>query len=133
MEPDKGIYDAYNKGLKVAEGEVIGFLNSDDLYATSRVIEDVMHVFEDLSIDAVYADLVYVDKNDISKVVRHWKSRPYRQGDFKRAFAGTSNPVFAKSVYTRIGNFNAAFRFSGDYEYMLRAFHTHELNHSLFA
>ena len=99
-EPDKGIYDAYNKGLKVAEGEVIGFLNSDDLYATSRVIEDVMHVFEDLSIDAVYADLVYVDKNDISKVVRHWKSRPYRQGDFKRGFSPAHPTLFLrKSPY----------------------------------
>ena len=69
----------------------------------------------------------YVDKNDISKVVRHWKSRPYRQGDF-RELSPASSPVFA-SVTNR--HFNAAFRFSGDYEYMLRAFIHTELNHSI--
>jgi glycosyltransferase involved in cell wall biosynthesis len=125
-EPDKGIFDAYNKGLAVSNGEIIGILNSDDFYATPHVIEHVMRVFEDPSVDAVYADLVYVDKNVTSKIVRHWKSRPYREGDFIRGFSPAHPTLFLRrTVYERTGGFNSAFRFSGDYEYMLRAFHIH--------
>lgn len=122
-EPDRGIFDAYNKGLAVAQGEIVGILNSDDFYASPTVIEDVMRVFEDPAVDAVYADLVYVNKDDCSKVVRYWKSRPYRDGDFSRAFSPPHPTLFLrKSVYRRIGGFNPEFRFSGDYEYMLRVF-----------
>jgi glycosyltransferase involved in cell wall biosynthesis len=125
-EPDKGIFDAYNKGLKVADGEIIGILNSDDFYATPHVINHVMRAFEDHTVDAVYADLVYVDKVDTHKIVRHWKSRPYRQGDFARGFSPAHPTLFLrKSVYERTGGFNPVFRLSGDYEYMLRAFCIH--------
>jgi glycosyltransferase involved in cell wall biosynthesis len=125
-EPDKGIFDAYNKGLAVARGEVIGILNSDDFYASPTVIEKVMRAFADPTVEAVYADLVYVDKDDTRKIVRHWKSRPYRAGDFTRAFTPAHPTLFLRrSVYERTGGFNPEFRFSGDFEYMLRAFHTH--------
>ena len=123
-EPDKGIFDAYNKGLRVAKGDVIGILNSDDFYASPHVIADVMRVFEDPSVDAVYADLVYVDKDDTRRIVRHWKSHPYRDGDFSRAFSPPHPTLFLRrSVYERTGGFNPDFRLAGDYEYMLRAFH----------
>jgi glycosyltransferase involved in cell wall biosynthesis len=125
-EPDKGIFDAYNKGLKVAQGEVIGFLNSDDFYAAPWVIERVMAAFEDASVEAVYADLVYVDKDNTAHITRHWKSRPYRRGDFSRAFSPPHPTLFLRrNVYERTGGFDPTFRFAGDYEYMLRAFHTH--------
>jgi glycosyltransferase involved in cell wall biosynthesis len=125
-EPDKGIFDAYNKGLAVADGEIIGILNSDDFYVTDHVIERVMRAFEDSSVDAVYADLVYVDKDNTDKVVRHWKSRPYRKGDFTRGFSPAHPTLFLRrSVYALTGGFNPEFRLAGDYEYMLRAFHTH--------
>jgi glycosyltransferase involved in cell wall biosynthesis len=123
-EPDKGIFDAYNKGLKIAQGDIIGILNSDDFYASPHVIADVMRVFEDSTVEAVYADLVYVDKGDTSRIVRHWKSRPYHYGDFSRAFSPPHPTLFLrKSVYARTGGFNPDFRLAGDYEYMLRAFH----------
>jgi glycosyltransferase len=128
-EPDEGIYDAYNKGLAIADGEVIGFLNSDDYYATPYVIEHVMRVFEDQSIDAVYADLVYVDMNDINKIVRHWRSKPYRKGDFARGFTPAHPTLFLRrSVYDRTGVFNLELRLASDYEFMLRAFHTQGVN-----
>lgn len=125
-EPDKGIFDAYNKGLAIADGDIIGILNSDDFYASPAVIEKVMQAFADPTVEAVYADLVYVDKDDTSKIVRHWKSRPYRNGDFARAFSPAHPTLFLRrSVYAKTGGFDPNFRFSGDYEYMLRAFHTH--------
>lgn len=125
-EPDRGIFDAYNKGLAAAKGEICGILNSDDFYASPRVIEHVMGVFEDPSIEAVYADLVYVDKDDTTKVVRYWKSRAYSCGDFARGFTPAHPSLFLRrDVYRRTGGFNPDFRLAGDYEYMLRAFHTH--------
>jgi glycosyltransferase involved in cell wall biosynthesis len=77
-EPDKGLYDAMNKGLKLATGDVIGILNSDDLYKDLFVVEKVMKQFDE-EVDAVYGDIVYVDKNDITRIVRYWHS-----GLFKR-------------------------------------------------
>lgn len=125
-EPDKGIFDAYNKGLAIADGDIIGILNSDDFYTAPTVIEKVMEAFADPAVEAVYADLIYVDKDDTNKIVRHWKSRPYHVGDFTRAFTPAHPTLFLRrSVYARTGGFNPDFRFAGDYEYMLRAFHTH--------
>jgi len=125
-EPDRGIFDAYNKGLAVADGEVVGILNSDDFYAAPDVIARVMQAFENKTVEAVYADLVYVDKDDTSKVMRYWKSRPYKDGDFARGFSPAHPALFLRrSVYAKTGGFNPNFRLAGDYEYMLRAFHTH--------
>jgi glycosyltransferase involved in cell wall biosynthesis len=73
-EPDRGIYDALNKGIKLASGDVIGLLNGDDFYAHDKVLETVMSVFEKQNVDSCYGDLEYVDKNDTNKVIRHWKS-----------------------------------------------------------
>lgn len=125
-EPDRGIFDAYNKGLKLARGEVIGILNSDDFYTVPTALEAVMTAFDDPSVEAVHADLVYVDKDDTSRVVRHWKSRPYRDGDFQRGFHPAHPTLFLRrSVYERTGGFDSGYRLSGDVEYMLRAFHVH--------
>jgi glycosyltransferase involved in cell wall biosynthesis len=78
-EPDKGLYDAMNKGIKLASGDVVGILNSDDLYADAGVLKDVMTLFT-ADIDAVYADLVYVKADDISQVTRKWVSGNYHPG-----------------------------------------------------
>lgn len=123
-ERDNGIYDAYNKGLSLVNGEIIGFLNSDDFYCTETVIEKVMAVFEDDSVDACYGDLVYVDRNNIDKITRYWKSRPYTAGIFKNAFVPAHPTLFLrKSVYEKVGGFNLTYRLAADYEFMLRIFH----------
>lgn len=125
-ESDKGIFDAYNKGLAVADGDIIGILNSDDFYANANVIAHVMRAFDDPGVEAVYADLVYVDKDDTKKIVRHWKSKSFRRGDFARGFSPAHPTLFLrKSVYDRVGGFNPGFRLAGDYEFMLRVFYTH--------
>ena len=127
-EPDKGIFDAYNKGLKLVNGDVIGFLNSDDFYYSSDVLENVMREFDDPSVDAVYGDLYYVDKNNVNKVTRVWKSRTYKKGLFTRSFHPAHPTLFLrKSVYEKVGLFNLTYRFAGDYEFMLRAFHLFEI------
>ncbi len=74
-EPDKGIYDAMNKGIALATGDVIGTLNADDFYMHDQVLADVAHIFLDPTIEACYGDLVYVKQDDINQIVRYWKSK----------------------------------------------------------
>ncbi len=127
-EPDKGIFDAYNKGLGVADGEIIGILNSDDFYATPHAIAHVMQAFEDPTVDAVYADLFYVDKDDTKKIIRYWKSRAYKKDDFLRGFTPAHPTLFLrKRVYAENGGFKTEFRYSGDYEFMLRIFKNNKI------
>ena len=77
-ERDKGLYDAMNKGLAIATGEIVAFLHSDDLYASERSMEDIVKAFEaDDDLDGVYGDLTYTPKGDISKVLRYWKSKEF--------------------------------------------------------
>ena len=83
-ERDNGIYDAMNKGITLATGDIIGILNSDDAYYDSHVLENVSAVMSDASIDACYADLIYVDKNNPEKIIRYWQSGVFKKGLFKK-------------------------------------------------
>lgn len=119
-EPDKGLYDAMNKGFRMATGDVIGIINSDDLLAEPDAVEKVMRCFdENPDVDAVYANLYYVAQNDTSKIVRHWisgKQRPFRYGWHP------AHPTFyvKREVYQRYGLFDLEFKFAADFELMLR-------------
>jgi len=85
-EKDQGIYDGMNKGIKMAAGEIIGILNSDDVYASDNVIEMVVRKIEDNNVDVCWGDLVYVDKNDLNKIIRYWKSFDYKEGKFQKGW-----------------------------------------------
>lgn len=119
-EKDCGLYDAMNKGFRMAAGDIIGIINSDDLISDPEAIEKVMRCFEiDNSIDAVYADLYYVAQNDISKIVRHWKSG--KQRSFTKGWH-PAHPTFyvRREVYQKYGLFDLDFKFAADFELMLR-------------
>lgn len=128
-EPDKGIYDAYNKGIGLASHDVIGFINSDDFYAHDGVIAEVMALFDaDPELEGVHADLIYVKQDDTSKVVRHWKSRDCTEKSLSRGFIPAHPTVFLRrSVYDRAGVFDLDYRLAADYEFLLRIFHTHKI------
>jgi glycosyltransferase involved in cell wall biosynthesis len=119
-ELDKGIYDAMNKGLEQATGDVVGFLNSDDFYADTGVLAKIAKAFEDPVADACYADLVYVTQ-DNSRVVRYWKSKQFTKGDFAKGWC-PAHPTFyvRKSVIERLGLFDKAFKLAADFEFMVR-------------
>ena len=120
-ESDSGIYDAMNKGLKLATGELIGILNSDDVYKDSKVISDVVSTVQDSNSDALYADLVYSDRNDLTRVKRYWRSGQFRKNSFKWGWMPPHPTFFVKrSVYERYGYFNTSLKTSADYEIMLR-------------
>ncbi len=129
-EKDKGIYDAMNKGIYAAKGDVIGILNSDDLYQDTNVIETVMNQFnQNPSIDVVYGDLVYVKSDNVNKVVRNWKSNSYYNRFFENGNVPPHPSLFVKkSVYEKAGLFNLDFKLAADYEFMLRIFKKHNFN-----
>ena len=120
-ERDNGIYDAMNKGIKLATGDVIGILNSDDIYNDATVIESVANAIMENSVDSCYADLVYIDKNNPDKVIRYWKSCIYRNGLFKSGWMPPHPTFFVKrEIYEKYGGFNTDFKIAADYELMLR-------------
>ncbi len=127
-EPDKGIYDAYNKGLSRATGEVIGFINSDDYYCAGDVIAQAMAAFDDPTVEAVHADLVYVDPENTGKIERHWKSRPATVENLRRGFIPAHPTLFlTRAAYEKVGSYDTSYRLAADYDFMLRAFHVHRL------
>lgn len=121
-EPDLGIYDGMNKGIKIAKGEIIGFLNSDDLYANNSVLSKVANVFnENPSLDACYANLIYVKKDDINQTIRYWKSNKFILGSFSKGWSPPHPTFFARSqVYKCFGNFNLNYPIISDIELMMR-------------
>ncbi len=120
-EPDKGIYDAMNKGIKLASGDVIGTLNADDFYIDNTVLSDIAKVFKDESVEACFADLVYVSQDNTDKVVRYWKSQDYKAGLFKQGWM-PAHPTFfvRKSVYDKFGVFNLNYKIAADFELLFR-------------
>ena len=126
-EPDRGVYDAMNKGIRLATGDVIGILNADDRYNDDQVLRDVASVMEDPKIDACYGDLVYVDAQD--RVVRYWKSGSYRPIKFYFGWMPPHPTFFVrKRVYEQYGDFDLDFPIAADYELMLRFILKHRIS-----
>lgn len=127
-EKDNGLYDALNKGIDLATGDVIAFIHSDDFYTNTNVIEKYAQAFKSSNYEAVYADLFYVNKDDDTKVVRAWRSGKYKSGAFLNGWM-PPHPTFIvkKEVFTRYGKFNTQFKTAADYELMLRFIHKHKI------
>jgi glycosyltransferase involved in cell wall biosynthesis len=121
-EPDSGIYDAMNKGIRAATGDIIGILNADDMYASNDVLEKVAQEFEkNPDIGCVYGDLEYVDKNKPTLVKRFWKSHSYVFGSFKKGWHPPHPSFFIrKGVYEKYGLYRTDLKIASDYEMMLR-------------
>ena len=122
-EPDKGIYDAMNKGLRLATGEYVAYLNADDVYAHADVISRVVSVATEGDYDAVYGDLVYVSQSDPQKIIRYWRSCKYKPGMVEWGWMPAHPTFFIKTAILReIGGFDIRFRYQADFELMLRLF-----------
>ena len=127
-EPDRGIYDAMNKGIAMASGEIIGTLNADDIYADETVLSQVATIFANPEIDACYADLIYVDPNHPEKIIRYWRSRDYRSGLFEKGWM-PAHPTFfvRRKIYEKFGNFDLSFPRQADFELTMRFLAVHEI------
>lgn len=120
-EPDNGIYDAMNKGIAMASGDIIGFLNSDDLYASPNIMELVANTFKNNDIDCCYGDLVYVARDDTSRVIRSWKSCDYNPELFSKGWHPPHPTFFVKkSIYEQYGVFDTKYKIGADYALMLK-------------
>lgn len=120
-EPDTGIYDAMNKGIKLATGDIVGFLNAGDFYAVETAILQIATSFQENDCEIVYADLEYVAENNPGKTVRKWKSQPYQSGLFKKGWHPPHPTFFAKkSIFDKYGGFDLSYNIGADYELMLR-------------
>lgn len=120
-EKDKGIYDALNKGLELATGDVVGFLHSDDIFADNKVLSRVAKEFNKGAIDAVYGDLHYVSKSDITKLIRIWDGGIFNRNKFKYGWM-PPHPTFymKREHYLSLGSFKIKYSISADYDSMLR-------------
>lgn len=128
-EPDNGIYDAMNKGILFASGDIIGILNSDDFYIDNNVLKDVSDIFNrNKNIKAVYADLMYIDHLDTNKTVRIWKSGEFKKKSFLYGWMPPHPTFFVrKDVYEKYGAFNLQMNTAADYELMLRFLYKYEI------
>jgi len=133
-EPDKGLYDAMNKGIARASGDIIGTLNADDFYAYPDVIENVVRVMEQTGAGVCWGNLEYVSSHDPSKVVRYWRSSEYAPGKFKSGWHPPHPTFFVRRrVYKQYGTFNTSFKIAADYELMLRLLERYKVHSAYVA
>lgn len=127
-EPDRGIYDAMNKGIAMATGDVVGILNSDDFYTSYGILRKVAGAMKNKNIDAVYGDVHYVHNNDLKKCVRYYSSKPFRRMWMRFGFM-PAHPSFycRREVYERYGTFDLSYKVAADFECLLRLIFIHRI------
>jgi glycosyltransferase involved in cell wall biosynthesis len=129
-EPDKGIYDAMNKAILMAQGDVIGVLNSDDFYSDSSILSQVAEAFANPDVDAVYGDLVFVDPENLNRVVRTYSSSHWKPKKFAWGFM-PAHPTFfvRRKYYEQYGLFKTDYKIAADYELLIRFLYVHRLRY----
>ena len=126
-EPDEGIYDAWNKGLKLATGDVIGFLHSDDFYTDDHVVADIVASLVSSGVESVFGDIQFVKPEDTSKVTRYYSSARFHPDRFAKGYMPAHPSFYAKrALYDSVGPFRTDYKIAADFEHMIRALHTGE-------
>ncbi len=127
-EPDQGIYDAMNKGLNLATGDVIGILNSDDFFSSPTILETVAEVMQNKEFDAVYGDVHYVSPNNLKRCVRYYSSKSFTPKRMRMGFM-PAHPSFycRKGIYRHYGGFDTTYKVAADFELLLRLFYVHSI------
>lgn len=127
-EKDAGMYDALNKGIGMASGEIVGILNADDVLASPNILADISDAFSTGDADVLYGDLWYVDQHDSEKVVRRWKSQPYRRGLFQWGWMPAHPTFYARrELFEQYGDYRLDMGSAADYELMIRFLHQYQL------
>lgn len=128
-EKDNGIYDAINKGIKLAKGEIISILHSDDKYYNNHTLLNIINNFEDRNIDIIYGDLLYTKKNNLNKIIRYWKSTNYIQGMFFKGWSPPHPSFFVKKkIHQKFGLYSTKIGNSADIELMYRFLELKKVN-----
>lgn len=130
-ESDRGIYDAMNKGIAIANGDVIGFLNSDDMYVSSSSVSQLMAAINIQGVDAAFADLVVVDAEETERVVRYYDSSYFSPKKFRFGWMPAHPTFFAKkSAYKMAGDYSLDYQIAADYEMLVRMLYVHQLKYA---
>lgn len=130
-EPDSGLYDAMNKGISLATGDVVGILNSDDFYIDDKIIERVVKEFEKKQCDSVYADLVYVKPENLEKTVRYYDSSYFNPSKFAYGLMPAHPTFFVKrKMYEKYGVFRTDLKIGADFDILARFLYTHKTSYS---
>jgi len=129
-EPDDGIYDAMNKGLARSSGDIVCFLNADDQYAHPQVLSRVAKQMHEHQLDALIGDVGFFDKADPKRMVRRYRSNNFTPGRLAWGWMPAHPALFlSRAVVRRVGRFKTDYRIAGDYEFIVRAFHGHEMHY----
>ncbi|MCW1734246.1 glycosyltransferase family 2 protein [Anaerorudis cellulosivorans] len=129
-EPDKGIYDAMNKGIKAATGDVIGILNSDDFFTSNDVIATMVNAFENDEIDAVFGDIHYVNPDNLNKCVRYYSSAAFNLSLFKFGIMPAHPSFYVKrSCYEKYGLYSLDYKIASDFDLLIRFLYTHKIKY----
>jgi len=128
-EKDNGMYDAINKGMKMATGDVIGILNSDDMLASKDVISKIASCFKEQNIDSLFGDLLYVDEEETSKIHRFWRGMPYNRKSFNFGWM-PAHPTFyvRKEIVEQLGGYETHYFSASDFELMTRYLYKHRIS-----
>ena len=129
-EPDKGLYDAMNKGIKAATGDIIGILNSDDFFSSSHVISEIVNFFKQNDIDALYGDVKFVNPDNLSKNVRYYSSKIFRPGLFRFGFM-PAHPTFymKRDMYEKYGLYELDYKIASDYDLLIRYLYKYKIKY----
>jgi len=129
-EPDNGIYDAINKGIRLATGDIVGILNSDDFFFDNYVIEKVLRSFREHEIDAVFGDAQFVDPKKTSKIVRYYSSKLFNVSKFKYGFM-PAHPSFyvKKELFEKLGYYKTDYKIAADFELLIRFLYNNQIKY----
>ena len=127
-EPDRGLYDAMNKGICMATGDVVGILNSDDFFTSNDVLEKVAECFADNDVDAVYGDIHFVRSDDLNRCVRYYSSRIFRRGLMRLGFI-PAHPSFycRRECFEKYGCYKTDYKIAADFDLLLRFIYVHRI------
>jgi glycosyltransferase involved in cell wall biosynthesis len=120
-EPDNGIYDALNKGIRLAKGDIVGILNSDDFFYDNSVIENIAESFSDESIEAIFGDAQFVDPLDTTRIVRYYRSKSFTKNKFRFGYMPAHTGFYAKKdLFDKFGYYKTDYKIAADFELLLR-------------
>jgi glycosyltransferase involved in cell wall biosynthesis len=129
-EPDSGMYDAINKGIKLASGNIIGILNSDDVFNDNSIVEQVANIFNNEDIEALFGDVVFVKPDNLKKVVRYYSSKQFHPGKFRYGYMPAHTSFFAKKeLFERYGNYKTDYKIAADFELLVRFLYVHKIKY----
>jgi len=127
-EPDNGIYNAMNKGIKIATGDIVGILNSDDFFNNNEVVQRIVDEFNNNNVDAIYGDVQFVKPKNLLKVVRYYSSKNFSPKKFKYGFMPAHPSFYVKrSYFEKIGYYQENYKIGADYELLIRFLYNHKL------